>query len=169
MGRQVFLADTSALLSVSDCIRNDALADFFEEATPLVGDSLAFPLAVKDDLLVVARDERITGWAQGLSDKIRCYTPNMQCRRWVVVNTQTRLGYDEGFSTPDGKDPAILFASACARQLISGGVSVVVVTEDIGRRLPFRPRMSQLCDAFDWPYVSMKECLVSLRLSHLMP
>jgi hypothetical protein len=162
------LADTTAVLAMNDLIPSSNLADFFDRVTPLIDSKrFGFPKSVVGDLAVSAREERITGWAQGLGASLNFCASDVEHRIWLMRKLQLKLGYEDGLYNVDGTEPSIVDVASYARQLEKSGGEFVVVSEDV-QPGPLRPCMAQLCQSFDWKLCSADEFFEMFELSDLL-
>ncbi|MTD55210.1 hypothetical protein [Amycolatopsis pithecellobii] len=167
MTEPVYLADCFALRQMGQCVRPEARPTLWSSLTDAVEDSrLGFPREVATELGVLARDEQVTSWASGLGANLRKFSADIKFNRPLMKIVET-MGYQEGFDSLDGKEPAIAHLARLAISYSKTGTPFILATEDFGEG-PLSPTMEQICEYQNWAYVDAMACLKGLGLGDLI-
>ncbi|MEU8743067.1 hypothetical protein AB0C39_05390 [Streptomyces parvulus] len=151
---ELCIADATALVAAMECVSHSVMADLFGELTPRVADGqLVIPRSVVEDVEMMARNESIHHWIQGLSIKLSD-SPYMEERVWLIRTLQQKFGYEDGVSDMEGRDPSMLDVIALGRRCDAEQQSFCIISDDVVQS-PLRPSVAQLCGAFGWERLNM--------------
>jgi len=122
--------------------------------TELVEDQvLRFPKEIADELAVVDRGGHLASWAAGLGSHLNSFNANYKYNL-PLMQYAKELGFEEGFQSLDGKDPAVVAAGRLACEYSATAVEFAILTGDLGKA-PLRPTMEQLCDHAGWTVIDI--------------
>ncbi|MFJ9728558.1 hypothetical protein ACIRP3_38030 [Streptomyces sp. NPDC101209] len=131
------------------------MADLFAELTPRVAaGELVIPRSVVDDVEMLARDEPIHHWIQGLSISLNDFSPYMDEKIWFMRTLQLKFGYEDGISDMEGRDPSLIDVIALAKRCENEGQDFCIVSDDVVQS-PLRPSAAHLCAQFSWERLNM--------------
>jgi hypothetical protein len=162
MSRAV-LADAFGLIGLVEITPAPDRAQLLADMTDCVEKRrLHFPREVADELAVLARETPLAGWGAGLGSALSDYRADIVYNRQLMAMVAS-LGFPEGFSGLDNKDPSLLSIARLACQYRETNVDFMMLTTDLGEG-PLRPSMGQLCTEADWIVVDPFAAKVLLGL-----
>ncbi|MBB1198677.1 hypothetical protein [Curtobacterium flaccumfaciens] len=125
---------------------------------------LGFPREVVGELATIDRAGAVSSWAVGLGSHLDVYNASIGHARGVMALVHG-LGFTEGVSNLDGKDPAVLGVARLGLQLETENQPFVVLSTDVGEN-PLRPTTEQFCGIKGWGILGTSGCASYLGLKN---
>jgi hypothetical protein len=161
------VADASALHEMSRAVDNANHPNLLTGLTRCVDqERLAFPREVADELQVVAREEPIWAWANGLTSKLDKYSADIALMRPLMGHVR-KAGFPHGIESLDGKEGCLTQVGCLCLELEDALTTFVLATEDTGEH-PLRPTMEQIAVQAGWSVLDARGALTHLGLEHLL-
>jgi hypothetical protein len=127
---------------------------------------LGFPREVCAELEVIAREEPIWAWANGLTSKLDPFSSNINYIR-PLMTLVVRLGFEYGIETLEKDRSAFAPVGRLCLMLQEESTDFVLATEDTGE-VPLRPTMEQVAQQAGWQHLDARGALNYLGLADLL-
>ncbi|MGY4712573.1 hypothetical protein ACXDF8_23970 [Mycolicibacterium sp. CBM1] len=127
---------------------------------------LGFPREVCSELEIIAREEPIWAWANGLTSKLDPFAADIVYMRTLMANA-VELGFEDGFESLEKGENGFGPVCRLCFHLQAEEREFVLATEDTGET-PLRPTMEQIANHVGWTRIDAATALEHLGLADLL-